>query len=163
MTVTIERTTHERDHALPCLQTPDLGGGLIGTGLLLSLVLAAGPNLPAGPTFHVPSDQQAYVECVADRETHSNPASTNRADGYFGMFQFNEALKDGATWHMLPWLRTWHPHPARFAAQLRAIPMNLWPRNLQIAAMVTTLNRNGKWTGQHHWAGGRYPCTAGAA
>ena len=56
---------------------------------LLSLALAAGPNLPAGPTFHVPADEAAYVHCVADRETHSNPKSTNKqaadpADWYFG-------------------------------------------------------------------------------
>lgn len=115
----------------------------------------------AGPTYPVPVDQARYVECIAERESHSNPRSTNRANGYFGMFQFNDALTDGATWMMLDWLKTWHPHPRRFAAYLRTVEMHKWPRNLQIAAMLETLNHRGKWSGAHHWAGGRYSCTPG--
>jgi hypothetical protein len=100
---------------------------------------------------------------VAERESHSNPKSTNRANGYFGMFQFNDALTDGATWMMLDWLKTWHPKPREFAARLRATEMHKWPANLQIAAMVETLNHRGKWSGSKHWAGGRWTCTPGKA
>jgi hypothetical protein len=127
--------------------------------LIIAAVAAAA--LFAGPTYVIPPDQAAYVHCVAERESHSNPKSTNRAHGYFGMFQFSDALSDGAAWMMIPWLSTWHPHPRQFAAQLRATEMHKWPANLQIAAMLTVLNARGKWSGAHHWAGGRYTCTPG--
>jgi hypothetical protein len=122
--------------------------------------LLAGAML-AGPVYTVPPDQADWVKCVAERESHSNPRSTNRANGYFGMFQFNDALTDGATWMMLDWIRTWHPKPREFAAYLRTVEMHKWPRNLQIAAMVETLNHRGKWSGARHWAGGRYSCKPG--
>lgn len=119
-------------------------------------VLAAA--IATGPTYQIPAEQVAYVHCVAERESHSNPRSTNRANGYFGMYQFSEALKDGATWMMLDWLKTWHKHPRQFAEQLRGIEMHHWPANLQTAAMVETLNHNGPWSGMKHWAGGRFHC-----
>lgn len=127
------------------------------------MAAVAAAALLSGPTYIVPDDQIRYVECVAERESHSNPRSTNRANGYFGMFQFNDALTDGATWMMLDWLKTWHPKPREFAARLRATEMHKWPANLQIAAMVETLNHRGKWTGAKHWAGGRWTCTPGKA
>jgi hypothetical protein len=127
--------------------------------VIVAVVAAAA--ILAGPTYAIPPDQAAYVHCVAERESHSNPKSTNRANGYFGMFQFNDALTDGATWMMLDWLKTWHPKPLKFAAYLRTVEMHKWPANLQIAAMVETLNHRGKWTGAHHWAGGRWTCTPG--
>ena len=127
---------------------------------MILAALLAGAML-SGPVYAVPQDQARYVSCVAERESHSNPRSTNRAHGYFGMFQFNDALTDGATWMMLDWIRTWHPNPRRFAEYLRSVEMHKWPRNLQIAAMVETLNHRGKWSGAHHWAGGRYTCKSG--
>ena len=126
-------------------------------------VLAAALLLPPGPTYPVPHDQQKYVKCVAQRESNNNPRSTNSRGGYRGMFQFSEALADGSTWMLIPWLATWHDQPKQFAKQLRATPMNRWPRNLQVAAMVTVLNARGKWSGSHHWAGGRWTCKPGKA
>lgn len=126
---------------------------------MAAAVLAAA--LVAGPAYPVPPDQVAYMHCVAERESHSNPRSTNRAHGYFGMFQMNRALANGATWMMLDWIATWHPHPRKYAAQLRAIEPHKWPRNIQVAAFIETLNHRGKWSGARHWAGGRWTCRPG--
>ena len=128
---------------------------MIGETILAAILLA-------GPSYPVPADQARYVQCVAQRESQGNPRSTNRSGGYFGMFQMSRSLANGATWMMLDWLRTWHPHPRRYAAQLRSVEPQLWPRNIQIAAMVETLNHRGKWSGARHWAGGRYSCPIGA-
>lgn len=127
---------------------------------MVAAVLVAA--IASGPTYSIPADQVQYVQCVAERESHGNPRSTNRSGGYFGMFQMTRPLANGATWMMLDWLATWNDHPKRFAAQLRAVEPHHWPRNIQIAAMVETLNHRGKWTGARHWAGGRYPCPIGA-
>lgn len=129
-----------------------------GEQLIAAAVLAAA--IATGPAYPVPASQVTYMQCVAERESHANPRSTNSADGYYGMFQFSEALKDGATWMMLDWLKTWHPSPRKFAAQLRDIPMNKWPRNLQVAAFIETLNNDGPFSGARHWAGGRFHCAA---
>lgn len=137
------------------------GSAAEGEQLIAAAVLAAA--LISGPTYPVPAPQVRYMHCVAERESHDNPRSTNRADGYYGMFQFSEPLKDGATWMMLDWLRTWHPHPRRFAAQLRETPMHRWPRNLQVAAFIETLNNDGPFSGARHWAGGRFHCAAVAS
>lgn len=149
----------ERDHVRNPyrLLCPASNGG----GLMLEAVLAAA--IATGPAYPVPASQVTYMQCVAERESHANPRSTNSADGYYGMFQFSEALKDGATWMMLDWLKTWHPSPRKFAAQLREIPMNKWPRNLQVAAFIETLNNDGAFSGARHWAGGRFHCAAVAS
>ena len=128
---------------------------------MIATVLAAA--IATGPTYPVPADQVTYMRCVAERESHSNPRSTNRANGYYGMFQMSRPLARGATWMMLDWIATWHPRPRKFAAQLRAIEPHLWPRNIQVAAFIETLNHHGKWSGARHWSGGRYPCTPGMA
>ena len=146
-----ERQVNESSNSDPL--PPQTGEG---QPILTALALAA--SIAAGPTYAVPPAQAEYVTCVAHRESNDHTDSVNRANGYFGLFQFSEPLKDGATWMMLDWIRTWHPHPLRFAKQLRAAPMNHWPRNLQVAAFVETLNDGGAWSGARHWAGGRWHC-----
>lgn len=128
---------------------------------MAAAVLATALAIPAGPAYPVPADQVAYERCVAHRESNDNPRSTNRANGYFGKYQFSQPLTRGATWMMLDWLATWHPQPKRLAAQLRATEMHRWPANLQLAAFIETLNHEGKWSGMSHWAGGRWTCGKG--
>lgn len=113
---------------------------------------------PEIPTYVPPSGQASYAACVAIRESQGNPRAVNPTGKYRGRYQFSEELKDGATWMMLDWLKTWHPHPRIFAMQLRELPMNKWPAKLQDAAFYETLNNDGLWSGKRHWANGRYAC-----
>ena len=123
---------------------------------VLAMSLMTSPVIPAPP---VPADQRQYMQCVATRESEGDPSVVSPTGKYRGKFQFNAPLARGATWHILPWLRTWHPTPRKYAAELRRTPMNRWPERVQDAAFIFTLNHNGvKWSGKRHWYGGRWAC-----
>jgi hypothetical protein len=111
------------------------------------------------PQFPVPRDQRAYTECVAERESEGRPDAVNPTGRYRGKYQFSAELARGATWHIMPWLKQWHPEPKKYAERLRKLPMNRWPESVQDAAFIMTLNYNGvKWSGKKHWNGGRWSC-----
>jgi hypothetical protein len=125
--------------------------------------IALGAALVMAPTAipmpDVPADQRTYMECVAKRESEGIPTVVSPNGRYFGKYQFSAALARGATWHILPWLKTWHATPKKYAAQLRRMPMNRWPERIQDAAFIYTLNYGGvKWSGKSHWHGGRWSC-----
>lgn len=67
-------------------------------------------------------------------------AAVNPTGKYRGMYQFDEELKDGTTYHIIEWLGTWHSQPRKYAAWLRKTPMNLWPEEVQTAAFVAVLD-----------------------
>lgn len=113
---------------------------------------------PTAPVYTPPPEQVSYGLCVAERESNGRPEAVNPTGKYRGKYQFSEELKDGATWMMLDWIRTWHPRPLKYAAYLRATPMNEWPERVQDAAFFETLNHEGEWSGRAHWAGGRWKC-----
>jgi hypothetical protein len=111
------------------------------------------------PEFPIPSDQRAYTQCVAERESNGRPDAVNPSGKYRGKYQFDAALARGATWHIMSWLRQWHDEPRKYAAWLRGLPMNRWPESVQDAAFILTLNYGGvKWSGEKHWFGGRWSC-----
>jgi len=77
------------------------------------------------------------------------------------MYQFDEELKDGTTYHIIEWLGTWHSKPRKYAAWLRETPMNLWPEEVQTAAFVAVLDGHDvgeRWYGRKHFKGGRWTC-----
>lgn len=114
------------------------------------------------PQYPVPAIYQEYERCVAERESNGRPEAVNPSGKYRGMYQFDESLADGATYHIVDWLATWHPHPKKYAAVLRETPMNYWPEEVQTAAFVVTLDGHGKntrWSGKKHWNGGRWHCS----
>ena len=125
--------------------------------IVLAAVLSQSKT-PEPPAYNPPSGQLEYAACVSIRESNGDPRAVSPTGKYRGRYQFSEALKDGATWMMLDWLETWHPHPKKYAAYLRSIPMNKWPARVQDAAFFETLNNDGLWSGRAHWAGGRWPC-----
>lgn len=125
--------------------------------ILLAAVLA-NVKSPQAPEYVPLSGQIEYAACVAIRESNGNPKAVSPTGKYRGRYQFSEELKDGATWMMLDWLATWHPRPRKYAAHLRATPMNEWPARVQDAAFFETLNNDGPWSGRAHWAGGRWAC-----
>ena len=113
------------------------------------------------PEYEVPKVYHQYERCVAERESQSRPDAVNPTGKYRGMYQFDDELADGTTYHIVDWLRTWHPQPRKYAAWLRKAPMNLWPEEVQTAAFVAVLDghdRDIKWYGKKHFAGGRWSC-----
>jgi hypothetical protein len=119
----------------------------------LATVLALRP-----PEYVPPSSQVEYGKCVAERESNGRPDAVSPTGRYRGKYQFNAPLARGATWHIMPWLKQWHPKPKRYAAQLRRTPMNQWHEHVQDAAFYMTLNHSGLWSGKSHWKGGRWTC-----
>lgn len=113
------------------------------------------------PHYEIPKVYQAYERCVAERESNDRPDAVNPTGKYRGLYQFDDALADGTTWHIVDWLGTWHPQPKLYAKALRATPMNKWPRQVQKAAFVSVLDGHDKgvvWAGKQHFAGGRWKC-----
>ena len=113
------------------------------------------------PDYPVPAVYREYEKCVAERESQSRPDAVNPTGKYRGMYQFDDELADGTTYHIVDWLRTWHPQPRKYAAWLRKAPMNLWPKQVQTAAFIAVLDghdRGIRWYGKDHFAGGRWSC-----
>lgn len=127
---------------------------------MMELLLLAVPSERI-PDYPVPAIYREYERCVAERESNSRPEAVNPSGKYRGMYQFDEPLADGSTYHILDWLGTWHPQPKKYAAALRETPMNKWPRQVQTAAFVAVLDGHHKeqrWAGKKHWNGGRWAC-----
>ena len=113
------------------------------------------------PEYNVPKVYEVYERCVAERESNDRPEAVSPTGKYRGMYQFDEPLKDGSTYHIIDWLETWHPQPKKYAAVLRDTPMNKWPRQVQTAAFVAVLDGHDKnivWYGRKHFKGGRWSC-----
>ena len=113
------------------------------------------------PEYKVPAVYREYERCVAERESNDRPDAVNPTGKYRGMYQFDDALADGTTWHIVDWLGTWHSKPRAYAKALRDTPMNKWPRQVQVAAFVSVLDGHDQgvvWAGKQHFAGGRWKC-----
>ena len=113
------------------------------------------------PEYKVPAVYREYERCVAERESNNRPEAVSPTGKYRGMYQFDDALADGSTYHIIEWLATWHSHPKRYAAVLRDTPMNRWPEEVQTAAFVAVLDGHDKdlrWYGKDHFRGGRWTC-----
>jgi mannose/fructose/N-acetylgalactosamine-specific phosphotransferase system component IID len=118
-----------------------------------------GSKLPYRGWFWRPK-QRAFTLCVLERESNNHWFSTNRSAGYFGGFQFNKALKRGATYMITPELQALFgmKKGKQVARMLRATPMHKWHPWYQHAAFATVLNWEADYSGKQHWAGGRWTC-----
>jgi hypothetical protein len=126
--------------------------------MIEALLMVAATKIPDYPVPHV---YQQYEACVAERESNGRPEAVNPTGKYRGMYQFDKELARGTTWHIVDWLRTWHPKPKKYAAWLRKTPMNKWPEEVQTAAFIAVLDGHDKgirWHGKKHFAGGRWSC-----
>ncbi len=126
--------------------------------LILTVALQHANSIPE---FEVPKHYVAYEKCVCERESNCRPNAVNPTGKYRGAYQFDDAIKRGTTYHIIDWLRTWHPKPKKYAARLREIPMNKWPMEVQTAAFIAVLDGHDKkkaWSGMSHFAGGRWHC-----
>jgi len=113
------------------------------------------------PEYNVPKVYETYERCVAERESNSRPEAVNPTGKYRGMYQFNDDLADGTTYHIKEWVAEWHPKPKKYLKWLRKTPMNKWPEEVQTAAFVAVLDghdKNIRWYGKSHFAGGRWTC-----
>ena len=129
----------------------------------MALALAVALTVPASddlaPRIVVDKATAAFQDCVARRESRYDHTAVSRTGKYRGKYQFSDALKRGAVWHLLPWLREWHPDAKAYAAQLRRTPMNQWPEVMQDAAFILTLHHDGvRWVEWRHWYLADSPC-----
>lgn len=133
--------------------------------LALSMVMAAGPDLPTvverGPKEHSGSSlykgakfnrkHDSLRRCIRSRESNDLYNAVSRTGRYRGAYQFSPALAVGAAWQIQKQLRGTHGRTVAIAIgrTLRSTPMNQWAIYWQDRAFWTIWN-NGK--GRKHWA-----------
>ena len=105
--------------------------------------------------------QKTYTLCVLRRESNNHWFSTARAAGYFGGFQFSQALTRGATYMMTDELQRMYGKRVgkQIAANLRMTEMHKLLPFFQHMAFATVLNWESNGSGSSHWAGGRWRCS----
>jgi hypothetical protein len=98
--------------------------------------------------------------CIVKRESEGHYDVVNPSGAYRGAYQVSAALARGATWMMLKEHKKLMGEKAakKVLSDLRAKPMNKWPRYWQDAAFHTIINYDGTLSGAAHWAGGRWHC-----
>ena len=117
------------------------------------------PSLYRGDFFDPRLEEQRA--CIVKRESEGRyDVRGGAGDRYFGAYQMNDDLADGATWMMLEeHKRILGAEPAReLMEELRRTPVTQWPRYWQDAAFYTIYNWEGSGSGAAHWAGGRWSC-----
>lgn len=112
------------------------------------MIAATGMVIPVVP---VDGPTQAFMSCVSHRESRGIPTAVSESGKHRGKYQVTPAMGVGMSWNILPWLKTWHPNPVKYAETLRKTPMNKWPERVQDAAFVFTLHHTGKWSEWQHW------------
>jgi len=115
------------------------------------------PSLYRGIYFH--ADQERFRRCVGQREGMFHYDVRGGGGGnYYGTYQFSRAFQSGAAYEMAKESHRTHDGLRDDALRLRHKPINQWSRYWQDRAFYTILNARGKWSGKHHWAGGRWHC-----
>jgi hypothetical protein len=124
------------------------------------LLMSMAPSIEP-PRYEVPAVYQTYERCVAHRESNDLSTVVSSTGKYRGLYQMNDALADSTTYHIMGWIKSWHPNPRQYGKWLRITPVNQWPRAVQTAAFVAILDGHDKkqtWSGKKHFAGGRWAC-----
>lgn len=117
------------------------------------------PSLYQGKYF-TPKTEDIRA-CIVKRESEGNyDVQGGGGNRYFGAYQMNDELADGATWMVLDEHKDiLGAEQARVLMEdLRATAVTKWPRYWQDAAFYTIYNWEGPGSGAAHWAGGRWPC-----
>lgn len=115
------------------------------------------PSLYRGKYFY--ADQEAFRKCVADREgSFTYTVRGGGGNNYYGTYQFSRAFQNGIPYMMAKESKRTKDGLRAEALKLRSKPINRWNRYWQDRAFYSVLNYNGKWSGKHHWAGGRWHC-----
>ena len=129
---------------------------------VLATALAVIPTVDdVVPPLPVDASTSAFMECVSFRESRNDSGAVSQTGKHRGKFQVTPAMGRGMAWHLLPWLKTWHPDARGYARQLWAAPVNRWPEVMQDAAFVFTVHYDGqRWSGWRHWYLSGSPCNA---
>lgn len=116
------------------------------------------PSLYRGIYYH--ADQEAFRLCVADREgSFTYNVVGGGGNQYQTTYQFHEGnWRRGLTFMMASESKRTRDGLRAEARALITRPMKTWGRYWIDRAFYTALNFNGKWSGKHHWAGGRWHC-----
>jgi hypothetical protein len=116
------------------------------------------PSMYRGKYYRGASETKRL--CIAKRESEGHYDVVSPSGSYFGAYQVSRELARGATWMMLKeHKKLMGPTAAKkVLADLRAKPMNKWPRYWQDAAFHTVMNWEHTGSGAAHWAGGRWHC-----
>lgn len=112
--------------------------------------------------YYNPADE-AYRQCVAQREGRFQYWGTGSGGMYQGTYQMTVPLAMGAVWMMQKeWTRLYGREQAKAMRQtLHDTPPRKWSREVWDQAFWTVLNWDGIRSGAHHWAGGRFHCQPG--
>lgn len=100
-------------------------------------------------------------KCIVKRESEGQyDVRGGGGNRYYGAYQMSDALADGATHMMLKEHKKLLGEQAAksLMKELRATPLNQWPRYWQDAAFSTVFNWERPGSGASHWAGGRWHC-----
>ncbi|MDI1288902.1 MAG: transglycosylase SLT domain-containing protein [bacterium] len=143
---------------------------------LLTLTLLSPAALPADPVHPATSQLIAvaavapdrwapFVDCVADRESHSNPNALN-SSGHMGMFQFGPGWLGKLQFHVsrrLAELGVPTQKRAEIRDRLEPLPINRWPERFQRIGMIQVLiegERDHSLKGWRHWYHAGSRCNA---
>lgn len=116
------------------------------------------PSLYQGK-YYFP-DQESFRKCVADREgSYTYRVVGGGSNMYHGTYQFHDGnWRRGLTYMMASESKETNDGLRAEARALISKPISRWSRYWQDRAFYTALNFQGKWSGKHHWAGGRWHC-----
>lgn len=131
---------------------------LIATTVVLPVVLLAAPAARADADmvpsseytgyFYTVNPNEPFRKCVAWRESRNTPTAVSRGN-HQGLYQFTDALADGAAWMMMK--DPLDPIDRQQRLVLQRTPMREWSRYWQARAFWTILNWLGPNSGAKHW------------
>jgi hypothetical protein len=127
---------------------------------LLAVVQETGPEPSAYRGKFFNQADEAYRLCVGQREGRHQYWGTGSNGFYLGSYQMTHELARGAVWMMAKeWRKLYGKEQAREMREtLHETKPTKWSREIWDQAFYTILNWEGRHSGAHHWAGGRYGC-----
>ena len=139
----------------------------MGAAILTMALLASPVTDPAASAAAIPASQQAFAQCVSDRESHGNYSARGSDSSSAGRWQFlDRPWRHGLSYMVAARLRDFGmsgPASKKVRIHLQATHISAWEPAYQDAAFVADLNARGPWTGWKHWylAGSRCNALAG--
>jgi hypothetical protein len=139
--------------------------------VLAAALLAAPVTDPAASAAVIPASQQAFAECVSQRESRGNYKARGSDSSSAGRWQFLDRpwrVNGGLAWMVAARLREFGmtgPASKSVRIHLQATPIAAWEPAYQDAAFVAVLNARGPWSGWRHWylAGSRCNALVGGS
>lgn len=151
-TATLERAHHECDQRLPRHDDSSEWSQLMGASLLMAGALMLSPNAaPLAAAAQPPAHLTAFRDCVAQRESHSNPRAVGDESSARGKYQFLKAWQHGLPYMVRDRLVRFGMkfHEAdRIRKDLQAKTIDKWSEALQDVAFAEVVETP---RGTRHW------------